>query len=413
LGEAQAGSHFIAITDPGSKLEALAQQYTFRTTYLNDPNIGGRYSALSFFGLVPAALIGVDLQELLGRAARMGRGCESCVRSEDNPGIWLGAILGVMALSGRDKVTIVTSERLASFGDWAEQLIAESTGKDGRGILPVVGERLGSPEVYAQDRLFVQLRLEGDESLDASLAVLEAAGHPVVRLHLHDAYDLGGQFFLWELATAVAGARLGIQPFDQPNVESAKILARDMVTAYHNEGALPVQEPSLTVNGAQAYMDFSADTLEDALKEFLARADSGDPVGGQSRSYVSLQAYVMNEPDTSAALQALREQIRDHTKLATTLGIGPRFLHSTGQLHKGDAGNGLFLQITTENAEDIPIPDKAGKIESSMSFGVLIAAQAMGDRQALLDAGRRVLRLHFRESVREGIEGLAESWRAA
>ena len=387
VGVDHAGEHFVAITDPGTKLVDLAARYNFRATFLNDPNIGGRYSALSFFGLVPAVLIGTDVQLLLERALETHAGCASCLAEKENQGAWLGSIMGVLANEGRDKLTLVTSPSIASFGNWVEQLIAESTGKEGRGILPVVGEPLGAPEVYGDDRLFVGLELAGDELDDSALAALEDAGHPVVRLYLRDRYDLGGQMFLWEVATAVAGYHLGINPFDQPNVESAKVLARKMVAAYTEKGALLRGE--------------SAPLTAEAVREFLAQAKPGD--------YVTLQAYVTPGTETDVALQVLRIRLRDRLKLATTSGYGPRFLHSTGQLHKGDAGNGLFIQFTADDPRDADIPDEAGSSESSITFGVLKEAQAQGDQRALLDAGRRVIRFHLKDDVVGGVKRLADS----
>jgi transaldolase / glucose-6-phosphate isomerase len=348
LGTDEAGQHFVAITDPGSKLVDIAKRYGFRAAFINDPNIGGRFSALSYFGLLPAALTGVDVNLLLGRALAMMRVCGPDVPVVDNPGVWLGAILGELAKSGRDKVTFAISPIVASFGDWVEQLVAESTGKESRGILPVVGEPLGMAGVYGTDRLFVHIRLEGDITHDADLAALRAAGYPVVRLDLRDAYDLGGQFFLWELATAVASHRLGVNPFDQPNVESAKAQARRMIAEYKERGVLPSVE--------------SAPLTGQALSAFLGQAQMGD--------YVSLQAYVQPTPEIDAALAELRLKLRDRLRLATTVGYGPRFLHSTGQLHKGDRGNGLFIQFTQDPPRDAPIPDEAGKPESSITFGV-------------------------------------------
>ena len=384
VGDEQAGEHFVAITDPGSRLADLAARYDFRAIFLNDPNIGGRYSALSYFGLAPAALVGVDVGLLLDRALAVTCGSAPCVTMEDNPAARLGAILGELAKAGRDKVTFAVSPAIASFGDWVEQLIAESTGKEGKGILPVVREPLGPPEVYGNDRLFVHLRLDGDGSHDAAVAALEMAGHPVVRLNLHDRYDLGGQFFLWEMATAVAGQRLGINPFDQPNVEAAKVLARKMVAEYMEKGVLPSGE--------------SAPLTAEALNEFLAQAQPGD--------YIALQAYLRPTGDTDAALAALRLRLRDGYRLATTVGYGPRFLHSTGQLHKGDAGRGLFIQFTADDPQDAPIPDEAGSPDSTMAFGVLKAAQVMGDRQALLEAGRRVISFHLGSDVAGGLKKL-------
>jgi glucose-6-phosphate isomerase len=395
LGAGQAGAHFVAITDPGSKLADLADQYGFRVTFLNDLNIGGRFSALSYFGLLPAALVGVDVPRLLNRALEAARSCGPRVAVEDNPGAWLGAVLSELARVGRDKVTFAISPAIASFGDWVEQLVAESTGKEGQGVLPVVGEPLGPPSVYKDDRLFVHLRLDGDETHDAAIRALEEAGHPVVRLRQHDLYGLGAQFFLWEMATAVAGHRLGINPFNQPNVEAAKVLARKMVAAYTEKGALPDSEPAPLSAGA--------------LDEFLTQAQPGDPSTSSGRSYVALQAYVQPTAQTDAALLALRTRLRDQFKLATMVGYGPRFLHSTGQLHKGDAGHGLFIQFTADDAQDAPIPDQAGSPDSSISFGVLKMAQALGDRQALLDAGRRVIRFHLGGDVIGGLEQLGEA----
>jgi len=402
VGKEQAGAHFIAITDPGSRLIDIAQAHDFRATFLNDPNIGGRYSALSYFGLLPAALIGVDVEMLLQRALTMVCNCNSCncPVAGDSNSARLGAIMGALAQAGRDKLTLITSPVLASFGDWVEQLIAESTGKEGQGILPVVGEPLGPPDVYGDDRVFVYLRLddplpnppphagEGDnDTHDAAVQALEDAGHPVVRLRLRDLYDLGGQFFLWEMATAVAGHRLGINPFDQPDVEAAKVLARNMVAEYKEKGVLPDVE--------------SAPLTTEALDKFLAQARPGD--------YITLQAYVQPSAEADTALAALRLRLRDRTRLATTVGYGPRFLHSTGQLHKGDAGNGLFIQLTADDPRDASIPDQAGSPGSTMTFGVLKMAQALGDRQALLDAGRRVIRFHLGDDVAGGLKRLTEA----
>jgi glucose-6-phosphate isomerase len=393
LGAERAGEHFVAITDPGSKLVDLAQHHGFRAIFLNDPDIGGRYSALSYFGLVPAALVGVDLDRLLDGALAMARGCDASQSPLDgeNLGAWLGAVMGELAKAGRDKVTFILSPPISSFGDWVEQLIAESTGKEGKGILPVVGELLGPPNVYDRDRLFVYLRLDDDatseEVYDVAIQAIEDAGHPVLRFRLRDLYDLGQQFFLWQVATAVAGYRLGINPFDQPNVEAAKVLARKVVAAYGETGALPSDE--------------AASLSAASLAGFLAQAQSGD--------YVSLQAYVQPNPDTEAALSVFRILLRDRLRLATTVGYGPRFLHSTGQLHKGDGGNGLFLQLTADDARDLPIPEVAGSADSSMTFGVLKTAQALGDKQALLDAGRRVIRFHLGEDVVDGCRLLGEA----
>ncbi|MBN1148013.1 MAG: bifunctional transaldolase/phosoglucose isomerase [Anaerolineales bacterium] len=385
LGAQQAGAHFIAITDPGSKLVALAEKLGFREVFQNDPNIGGRYSALSYFGLAPAALLGLDLGLLLARARAAMGACQAPASA--NPGARLGVIMGELAKAGRDKLTLVASPAIQSFGDWVEQLIAESTGKDGVGILPVVGEPLAAPDLYGDDRLFVYLRLDGDATHDQAIDALEAAGHPVVRLRLGDLYDLGAQIFTWEMATAVAGYRLGIQPFDQPDVESAKLRARQMVAAYQEQGALPDPAPALQADGITVYGDVSGETLAETMQAFLGRAAPG--------AYLCLQAYVQPGDEMEASLLALRTQLRQRTRLAISAGYGPRFLHSTGQLHKGDGGRGLFIQITSDALQDIAIPDQAGSDASSIRFGVLKLAQALGDRQALLDAGRQVIRFHL------------------
>lgn len=403
VGAEKAGDHFVAITDPGSPLADLADHYHFRETFLNDLNIGGRYSALSYVGLVPAALIGMDIGMVLERATAMVRECKPSSTSGPgaNPGAFLGAIVGELAKAGRDKLTFVISSHIASFGQWLEQLIAESTGKEGRGILPVVGEVLGAPEVYGADRLFVHLSLEGDATDDAAVAQLEGAGHPVVRLFLHDPYDLGAQCFLWELAVAVAGHRLGIDPFNQPNVEAAKARARQAVDEYKEKGTLPADTPTLTDGAITVYGAVETDSAGAALGAFLTQGEPG--------SYVALQAFLEPTPETDAALQALRTRVRDRFQLATTVGYGPRFLHSTGQLHKGDAGRGLFIQITGDDPKDIPIPDEAGSPDSSLTFGVLKTAQALGDRQALLDAGRQVIRFHLGKEAVKGLKKLHEA----
>ncbi len=354
------GSQFIAITDPGTPLEKLAGERRFRRTFLNPPDIGGRYSALSFFGLVPAALIGVDVETLLHRAHRMAEACAPCVPSLENPAAWLGAILGEGALAGRDKATFVLSPGIASFGLWVEQLVAESTGKEDKGILPVVDEPLGPPEMYGTDRVFVSVALagEGDSGIDSRLAALENAGHPVVHLRLDDRYDLGQEFFRWEFATAVAGAVLRINPFDQPNVAESKANTRAVLA---KESA-----PSP-----------AASALE--LERFLAGIKRGD--------YLAIMAYLPPTPENDRRLGAIRLRLRDRLKVATTLGYGPRFLHSTGQLHKGGPPVGHFIQITERPKEDLPIPGEP------FSFGRLEAAQAEGDLLALRARDRPAIRI--------------------
>lgn len=371
VGSENAGQHFIGITDPGSKIIEMGAHYRFRKVYENDPNIGGRYSALSYFGLVPAALVGVDLNVLLKRASNMASesAISDCDQINDNLPARLGVILGEAAKAGRDKVTFITSTPLSSFGDWVEQLIAESTGKEGKGILPVVGEPQAPVDSYDSDRLFVHLRLDGDDLKDKFADALADAQHPVVTLYLNDLYDIGSQFVMWEMATAIAGYFLKINPFNQPNVEAAKVKAREIVADYARQGSLP---PG----------DFAPLTVT-ALQNFLQQAAPGD--------YVSIHAYVQPSDATDAALSSLRQAIHLRTQLATTTGYGPRFLHSTGQLHKGDKGNGLFIQFVSDADEDLPIPDEAGSLTSKMSFNVLKRAQALGDAAALRDVNRRVV----------------------
>ena len=410
LGDA-AGSHFAAITDPGSGLADLAGELDFRHIFLNDPDIGGRYSALSMFGLVPASLVGVDVDRLLQRARAAAAECSV---ESGNPASELAAVMAAGARAGRDKITLIATRSLAPFGAWVEQLIAESTGKDGSGILPVDGEAAAGPQAYGPDRIFAYLRLEGDESRDEEVASLAGAGHPVVRLDLQDVYDLGGQFLLWEIATALAGHALDIHPFDQPDVEAAKVLARSMTEAYLRDGALPESAPSLVEGDLSVYGyrhsggPDSGETAPATLADTLRRA-LDLPLSATPRPYVAIHAYLAPSAVLDQALEALRLALRDHLQVAVTVGYGPRFLHSTGQLHKGDAGNGLFLQLTATPPRDADIPDRATGDASTMTFGVLVAAQAQGDGQALAEAGRRVLRLHLGSDVAGGLERIRQA----
>ena len=387
------GSRFVAITDPGTPLEKLASERGFRRVFSAPEDVGGRYSALTVFGLVPAALIGVDVRRLLERAGQMAGACSSPSIHEhsglaENPGLALGAVLGAAARSGQDKLTLLASSSLDALPQWIEQLIAESTGKDGKGIIPVVGEPLGAPETYGTDRLFVRLCIRGEENaaLESRTAALEAAGHPVVRINLSEKEDLGQEFFRWEVAVAAAGAVLGIHPFNQPDVQLAKKLAREAMAAKSGRakgmGDERVRELSVE----------RSEELKGMLGSWLQEAQAGD--------YLAIHAYIAPAMGTAAALQNLRAKLRDRLHLATTVGFGPRFLHSTGQLHKGGPKTGLFLQLVDEPATDLPVP------EMTYSFGALIRAQAMGDFQALRQRGRRVLQVNMGNDVPAGLRGL-------
>ncbi len=381
------GSHFVAITDPGTPLEKLASERGFRRVFSAPEDVGGRYSALTVFGLVPAALIGVDVRRLLERAGQMAGACSS-PSVHENPGLALGAVLGETARGGQDKLTLLASPSLDALPRWIEQLIAESTGKDGKGIIPVVGEPLGAPETYGTDRLFVRLCMRGEEdaALESQIAALEAAGHPVVRINLSEKEELGQEFFRWEVAVAAAGAVLGIHPFNQPDVQLAKELAREAMAAKSGRakgmGDERVRELSVE----------RGEELKAALGSWLQEAQAGD--------YLAIQAYLAPATGTAAALQNLRAKLRDRLHLATTVGFGPRFLHSTGQLHKGGPNTGLFLQLVDEPATDLPVP------ETAYSFGALIRAQALGDFQALRQRDRRMLQVSLGNDIPAGLRGL-------
>jgi len=390
-GANAAGRQFIAVTDPGSPLIERGRQCGFRRIFLNDPSIGGRYSALSLFGLVPAALIGLDIATLLGGAEPLSG------EEGDRAGERLGVILGELALAGRDKMTLFTSPRLPGFGDWVEQLIAESTGKEGRGILPVVGESPGKPEIYGDDRLFLSVVLSGENLFEPILKSLEAAGHPVIRFSLADPCDLGGHFLLWEIATAVTGWRLRINPFDQPDVEAAKVLARRMVEEYLKQGSFPAEATVLEDRELKVYGNIAASSPEETLSRFLDQASR--------RSYIGIQAFIEPTPVSDALLSSLRAALRDRCGLAVTAGYGPRYLHSTGQLHKGDGGHGLFIQITADDERDAAIPDE-DFTPSGVTFGILKNAQALGDRTALEKAGRPVTRFHLGRDIPGGLNRL-------
>jgi transaldolase/glucose-6-phosphate isomerase len=405
-GAAEVGKQFIAITDPGSKLQQVAQADRFRRIFFGNPSIGGRYSALSDFGMVPAAIAGVDAARFLERADEMVHACASCVAARENPGVLLGTVLGVLGRSGRDKVTIIASPGIASLGGWLEQLLAESTGKDGKGLVPVDGEEIGPPEVYGQDRLFAYLRLESapDAKQDAAVAALENSGQPVVRISVPDKYDLGQEFFRWEIATAVAGSILGINAFNQPDVEASKLATKRLTSAYEQSGALPPETPNYVEDGIQFFTDQRnaaalAPNLGETksavsyLRAHLNRLKPGD--------YFAALAYIEMNDLHESLLKSLRHAVRDSKHVATCVGFGPRFLHSTGQAYKGGPNTGVFLQITCQDAADLPVPGQ------KYTFGVVKAAQARGDFEVLIERQRRALRVYLTGAdVSSGLEKL-------
>ncbi|MBV9563020.1 MAG: bifunctional transaldolase/phosoglucose isomerase [Bradyrhizobium sp.] len=404
IGKDQAGHRFIAVTDPGSSLEKAAAKQGFARVFHGEPTIGGRYSVLSPFGLVPAATAGIDVRALVDHALTMVRSCGADVPPHENPGVQLGLAMGLAGLEGRDKVTILASNKIADFGAWTEQLIAESTGKEGKGLIPVDGETLGAPEVYGRDRFFIDIRTEGEDDAahDEKLAALEAAGHPVVRIVIKSIDHIGQEFFRFELATAVAGAILGINPFDQPDVESAKIKTRELTASFEKTGALPAERPAMSTDEADLYTDeANAEALRKAgadgdlnswLKAHLGRIHADD--------YAALLAYVERDADHIDALQEMRLKLRDARKVATCTGFGPRFLHSTGQAYKGGPDSGVFLQITADDARDLPVPGQKA------SFGIIKAAQARGDFDVLTERGRRALRVHLKGDLKSGLKRL-------
>jgi len=396
-----AGDNFVAITDPNTPLVEMAKQRSYRRIFYNFADIGGRYSALSYFGLLPSALTGLDVAELLERALRMEHACASFVAASKNPGISLGAALGLLAKRGLNKVTFLTPQSIAPFGMWLEQLLAESTGKEGTGLLPVAGEPLGSPAVYGDDRVFVYLRLaeEVDQKLEKGTQALRDAGHPLITIRMDDHLDLGQEFFRWEIATATAGALLGINAFDQPNVQESKDNTNHLLDVETRKGGLPELDPLLVEGPLRLYFPETASTAAETLSRFLSRAQPGN--------YFALLAYLTESPYSEKSLQNIRLQVRDRFKLATTVGYGPRFLHSTGQFHKGGPNTGLFLQITADNKEDAPIPGAA------YTFGELKQAQAAGDFQALQKHKRQVGRIHLSGGIDQGLEALQSAMRKA
>jgi len=395
------GSRFFAITDPGSKMQEAATRDRFANIFYGVPSIGGRYSALSNFGMVPAAAMGLDVQRFLETADAMARECSAASPLETNPGVTLGALLGTLALQGRDKVTIIASPGIHDLGAWLEQLIAESTGKIGKGLIPVDGEAPGPPAVYGTDRVFVYVRLETgpDPAQDSAVDALAAAGEPVVRISLPGPYHLGAEFFRWEIATAVAGSIIGIDPFDQPDVEASKTETRKLTTQYEQTGSLPAETPAIEDRGIKVFGAAHGLTLVECLRAHLGSLRAGD--------YFGLLAYIEMNPEHERELQAMRLRVRDSKRVATCLGFGPRFLHSTGQAYKGGPNSGVFLQITADDAQDLKVPDQ------KYTFGVVKAAQARGDLAVLLERGRRALRVHLGADIRAGLATLASAIESA
>ena len=407
IGADNAGHRFVAVTDPGSSLEKIAAKQGFARIFHGEPSIGGRYSVLSPFGLVPAAAAGIDVRTLIKHTLAMVRSCGADVPPHENPGVQLGLAMGVAGLEGRDKVTISASNKIADFGAWAEQLIAESTGKQGKGLIPIDGEPLADPEIYGNDRFFIDIRTDGDNDRahDEKLDALERAGHPVVRIVMRSIDHLGQEFFRFEMATAIAGSILGINPFNQPDVEDAKVKTRELTAAFEKTGALPAERPVMASREADLYTDdHNAADLRKAgadgdlrswMRAHLGRSGADD--------YVALLAYIARDDAHIGALQDMRLKVRDRRHVATCAEFGPRFLHSTGQAYKGGPDSGVFLQITADDAKDLAVPGQKA------SFGVIKAAQARGDFDVLTERGRRALRVHLKGDLASGLKMLDEA----
>jgi transaldolase/glucose-6-phosphate isomerase len=408
VGPAEAGKRFIATTDPGSQMQKVAETLSFRRVFYGVPNIGGRYSALSNFGMIPAAIQGLDVPKFLDRAEEMVHACASVVPADENPGVILGSILGTLQKSGRDKITIFASPGISDLGAWLEQLLAESTGKEGKGLIPVDRESIGAPEVYGKDRVFAYVRLEdgADPKQDAGISALEKAGQPVVRMQVANNYELGQEFFRWEIATAVAGSIIGINAFNQPDVEASKIETRKLTDEYEKTGSLPQETPFYEEKGVKLYSDDkNAAALKQAagkdatltayLRAHVDRLKAGD--------YFAVLAYIERNEPNRTQLQSIRESVRDKKRVATCLGFGPRFLHSTGQAYKGGPNTGVFLQITCDDAADLPVPGK------KYTFGIVKAAQARGDFNVLTERGRRALRVHLTGDLAAGLKTLQQA----
>ena len=411
VGHDEVGNRFIAITDPGSKLREEAEADRFRKIFLGVPGIGGRYSALSDFGLAPAAAMGVDVAKFLDRTHAMVNACGADVSARNNPGVILGALLGVADKQGRDKITFIASPGIHDLGAWLEQLLAESTGKNGKGLIPVDREPPASPEAYGDDRIFIYLRLDDDagSAPDAVIEAIEDAGQPVVRISVEDVYNLGQEFFRWEIATAVAGSIIGINPFDQPDVEASKIATRKLTGEYEQSGSLPAETPIFEGDGIKLFADernakalneaASETSLLEYLKAHLDRL--------AARDYFALLAYIEMNDDHETLLQSMRGAVRDRRRVATCLGFGPRFLHSTGQAYKGGPNTGVFLQITCDDAVDMPVPGQ------KYAFGIVKAAQARGDFEVLAERERRALRVHLGANVSDSLAKLEASIKEA
>ncbi|MEO8727313.1 MAG: bifunctional transaldolase/phosoglucose isomerase [Acidobacteriaceae bacterium] len=402
LGD-HASEHFIAITDPGSKMQAVAETDNFAHIYFGDPSIGGRYSALSNFGMAPAAIAGVDVRRLLDGAKKMVESCK--LAAEQNPGVLLGCALGVLGNAGHDKVTIVASPAISDFGAWLEQLLAESTGKIGKGLVPVDREPLGAPGVYGTDRLFVYVRLtsNADAAQDAAVDRLKKAAQPVVRIDVEDVYEIGGEYFRWEVATAVAGSLLGINPFNQPDVEAAKIATRALTEEYESQGSLPHEPELFEENGIKLFADAAnAAELKRAAHEHSLKGYLRAHINRLHKNdYFALLAFIDMDEQHESELQRIRLAVRDGKKVATCLGFGPRFLHSTGQAYKGGPDSGVFLQVTCNYEFDLAVPGQ------KYTFGIVQAAQARGDFQVLNERKRRALRIHLPQDVSDGLERIA------
>jgi transaldolase/glucose-6-phosphate isomerase len=404
----EVGNRFIAITDPGSKMQQVAEADKFRHIFFGVPGIGGRYSALSNFGMIPGAIMGLDVAKFLKNTQEMVKACGANIAADKNPGVQLGAILGTAANEGLDKLTIISSPGIHDLGAWLEQLIAESTGKQGKGIIPVDREKLAKPEAYGSDRVFAYLRLETkpDKKQDAAVLALEKDGLPVVRISVKNTYNLGQEFFRWEIATAVAGSIIGINPFNQPDVEASKIETRKLTSEYEKTGKLPPESPFLEAEGIKLYADEkntaalkNSKTLADALKFHLDRINAND--------YFGVLAYITMNQQNEDALQVIRHLVRDDKKAATVLGFGPRFLHSTGQAYKGGPTSGVFLQITCDDKIDLPVPGQ------KYTFSVVKAAQARGDFAVLSERGRRALRVHIGKNLKADLAKLTRATKKA